>query len=97
MQHHATLFETARDIVPGSFAFDMARYLVGASLIAALADECELLRAMNVNLRGAIMSVAGIADAARRLLGWSPRYSLTEAFDRSLSEADLVAERARAS
>ena len=36
MQHHATLFETARDIVPGSFAFDMARYLVGASLIAAL-------------------------------------------------------------
>ena len=36
-------------------------------------------------------------ERARRLLGWSPRYGLDEAFERSLSPVDLVTERARAS
>lgn len=33
-------------------------------------------------------------DRARKLLGWFPRYSQEEAFERSVSEIDLVAERA---
>lgn len=51
--------------------YEASRANLGTLLqrIATLEAECERLRAMNVNLRGAIMSVAGIADAARRLLG----------------------------
>jgi len=36
-------------------------------------------------------------DRARKLLEWFPRYGLDEAFRRSLSDVDLVAERAAAS
>ena len=33
-------------------------------------------------------------DRARRLLGWAPQYTLAQAFTRSLSDTDLVVERA---
>ncbi|HOT79431.1 MAG TPA: NAD(P)-dependent oxidoreductase [Microthrixaceae bacterium] len=33
-------------------------------------------------------------DRARRLLGWAPQYTLAQAFSRSLSDTDLVVERA---
>lgn len=36
MEKPTTLIETAREIFVGSFAFDMARYLIAASLIAGL-------------------------------------------------------------